>query len=230
MKVNREFIPVERFSGLPVSKSEAESLGVRRYFTGKPCKNGHLEYRDVKHGCRGCRREKEKARRKTEKGRELKKRYLATPNGRAKKALQKKRRLERIKADPVLFETYKAKQRDRKKKYNSTPSGKAYQKRKSFFKEEKIRLATPKWCDRSAINRFISNCPEGYHVDHIIPLRGKFVWGLNIPENLQYLPAQENLSKSNKIIPLTLDAVVCVIPEHRSYVNASDLQNSDDVL
>jgi hypothetical protein len=36
-----------------------------------------------------------------------------------------------------------------------------------------------------------------WHVDHIIPLQGKLVSGLNTPYNLQVIPAVENRTKKN---------------------------------
>lgn len=65
-------------------------------------------------------------------------------------------------------------------------------------RKQRVKQATLKNEDLAAIEQFYFNCPDRYHVDHIIPLNGKNVCGLHTLINLQYLPALENLRKGNK--------------------------------
>jgi len=57
---------------------------------------------------------------------------------------------------------------------------------------------TVSWSDEEAIREIYLSCPEGHHVDHIIPLQGELVSGLHVETNLQYLTAEENLKKGNR--------------------------------
>lgn len=75
------------------------------------------------------------------------------------------------------------------------PDQKAYR----AARKTRVKQATPAWADLVAIERFYRNRPEGYHVDHIIPLFGENISGLHIIQNLQYLLAVDNLKKSNKV-------------------------------
>ena len=78
---------------------------------------------------------------------------------------------------------------------------KGYQRYHSRLREIAESRQTPKWANRNLIRKFYVNKPEGYHVDHIIPLRGKLVSGLHVEGNLQYLPALENMKKHNTFNP-----------------------------
>lgn len=69
---------------------------------------------------------------------------------------------------------------------------------KDAKRRARLLQAIPKWADLKAIEEFYKNRPEGYEVDHIVPLQGKNVCGLHVIENLQYLSALENRRKSNK--------------------------------
>lgn len=57
---------------------------------------------------------------------------------------------------------------------------------------------TPSWAQLDEIKEYYANCPNGMHVDHIIPLQGELVSGLHVIENLAYLSEHDNCAKSNK--------------------------------
>jgi len=72
--------------------------------------------------------------------------------------------------------------------------------------------ATPSWADLAAIKAIYRECSRltnetgiKHHVDHIFPLRSKYMCGLHVESNLQIITASENMRKNNKIWPGQLD-------------------------
>lgn len=57
--------------------------------------------------------------------------------------------------------------------------------------------ATPCWVNKKEIKQVYDDCPEGYTVDHIVPILNSKVSGLHVPWNLQYLTKKENSAKGN---------------------------------
>lgn len=83
---------------------------------------------------------------------------------------------------------------------------------KHAAKEAKRRAAklkaTPPWADTEQIKLIYRRAQElkeqtgrDWHVDHIVPLKGKTVCGLHCEANLQILSAFDNLSKSARYWP-----------------------------
>jgi hypothetical protein len=75
---------------------------------------------------------------------------------------------------------------------------KEYQAKRRSDKLERTAI----WANLDEIKKIYKECPEGHHVDHIIPLQGDLVCGLHVENNLQYLTAEENIKKSNKFTPI----------------------------
>jgi hypothetical protein len=156
-----------------MERSEAKALGLVRYTTGRACKHGHVGDRNTSDGvCLDCSR--------------LKVRGWQRANPEKHRANRQKWRSgnpEKVKAQL-------------KRQYDKNPG-----KYKAAAKEYEVRKqqAIPPWADLEAIRAFYAACPVGYHVDHHYPLNGRTSCGLHVLANLRYLPAAENLRKSNRL-------------------------------
>ena len=99
---------------------------------------------------------------------------------------------------------------ERMKQYNQ--QWRIENKDKNCSKSNKYRAAklkaTPSWVDEehkwlidevyhlAQVRSKVTGI--SWHVDHIVPLKGKDVCGLHVIENLQVIPSKQNLQKGNK--------------------------------
>ncbi len=111
----------------------------------------------------------------------------------------------------------KSKIKERKSIYRDNNKETLLLKHKIYYKNNKDKgaarsklrrarklQALPVWADVKTIHSFYKEASfitettgTIHHVDHIVPLRSKLVCGLHCEQNLQIIPAKENLIKSN---------------------------------
>lgn len=209
-----------------ITRAEAKAQGLKRYFTGKPCKHGHTTFRqvvngtcitcDIQHPCRKSEKRKlinkEKRRLgiikqdplKNEKAR---KKYWDDPEaaraeGRKHAKIARERHRERLNKETKEWrlkniEHVKKYSSEYAKKYRATESGRAIKRVSSAKRRAASKLATPKWANHQKMKEIYAKLPDGMVVDHIIPLISDYVCGLHVETNFQYLTKSANSSKSN---------------------------------
>jgi hypothetical protein len=177
-----------------IGRSDAIAQGLKWYFTGKPCKHGHVDLRQVANkGCKSCQRITFAVwEAKNLEKRAAEKRDWRKDNSEHCRIIAKARRINN--SDKVKLD---AKRNYKRNKHLFLAGSRKY-------KIAKMRNM-PVWEDNGEINKIYKQATEiskstgiPHHVDHIVPLQGKYVSGLHVAYNLQVIPAKENLSKGNK--------------------------------
>ena len=171
------------------------------YFTGIACKNGHISDRFISNRwCVECSRISNKKNNK-----KISQRRLAIKQS-SSRNIAKNLRLLKYKGNPC---------RVCKNSIRYTKDGRCQKCSSNHYKDWRLKnlrykaykqalrraiqlSATPKWSELLEIKQFYLNCPDGFQVDHKIPLQNEIVCGLHVLQNLQYLTAENNLIKGNK--------------------------------
>jgi 5-methylcytosine-specific restriction endonuclease McrA len=181
----------------PATCIAAKALQFRFYFTGKKCKAGHIDLRYTSSKeCRTCRLSKNLLLRDKQKDWAIKNKNRISVVGKQRYYQNHEKELARSRAKWAQNpDAVRARNLDWIRRQPGYWTFAAAKRRAA------LRQAIPPWADLQAIKEFYAACPPGYHVDHIHPLQGKTVCGLHVLENLQYLTAEENLKKFNRLEP-----------------------------
>ena len=191
-------------TNLPKTRKKAQDLGAKYYFTGQPCKHGHVAPRKTKGSCIEClkvewekanttRAEYFRAYNESDAGKQAKRKYYEA---------NKEQVIARANARPAEERT---RHREKYKKQNPD-----LYKALNSVRKRRHKNATPPWItqdQKQAIKNLYLNAMhltkitgERYVVDHIIPLINPTICGLHVPWNLRVMTQEENLRKSNKLI------------------------------
>jgi hypothetical protein len=208
-------------------KAQAKKEGKVRYFTGKPCANGHIVERNTHTGrCVECnrlrmRRYWDENPDAVQKRNEMLQGYkFRNPENYAKYQEAKKQRWQtdieyRTNTNEKTKEINRIRYQDPEYKAKKSQQGKEWFKNNAGIAKAKrarrrasMSNATPDWLtaiQKAQIAEYyeIATALETQtgikrHVDHIVPLKANGISGLHVPWNLQILTAHENLSKRNR--------------------------------
>jgi hypothetical protein len=187
----------------PKTRAEAKASGAAYYFTGLPCKHGHVAPRKTKGACVECLKEewKEAAEKRVDFFKEYNQREEVKD---AKHAWYQKNRERVIQAANTAPAHLKRRYKDVWKSRNQLQV-----LADNKVRRRKHRQATPPWLTRKQKTEIrqiyqiaitmTQTTGERYVVDHIIPLRSEVVCGLHVPWNLRVITQGENLKKSNRL-------------------------------
>jgi hypothetical protein len=190
-------------TNLPKTRAEAKAAGAAYYFTGQPCKHGHIAPRKTRGACVECMREE--WRNPTQRRKEYVWQYNHSEKGMAQKDAYYEKNKEAVVARALTRPDHVKREYRNTWKKNNVLSIRADTK----ARRRKHREATPPWLSRKQksemralyqIAILTSNTTgEQYVVDHIYPLRSEYVCGLHVPWNLRIITREENLRKSNAL-------------------------------
>jgi 5-methylcytosine-specific restriction endonuclease McrA len=188
----------------PNTREEAKKTGSKYYFTGQPCKHGHIALRKTKGSCVEC------LKIEWTKGNETRAEYFKQYNQR--EDVKEKKNDWYLNHKEQVIDAAKTRPIEVKREYQKAWKDRniTWVRADTKARRRKHREATPKWLtkkEKSEIRELYKiaitmskTTGEQYVVDHIIPLRGEDVCGLHVPWNLRVITQEENLKKSNKLL------------------------------